>query len=653
VGTDAKYWNRLYFGASQSVRDYYQEVSYGQLDLVPAEETHGIPNDGLVGWIKLPYAHPNPADEINIGNEDIAEDALFFADKYVDFKLFDKNGNGALSTRELLLVLIIAGYEASYETVILADTCAPSVWSHVSAFDSEKAPIQDGVRIASSEHGGAYAQSGEWHCTEDEEPGHAATMGVLAHEIGHLLGDGAPDLYDRDGSSAGVGNWDLMGNGSWNGIEKAGDRPAHLSAWTKSYFGWITPKLVTSSIIEASIPAIETQSDGVYQLLENPGGVDWEPGISPGRGEYFLIENRQKIGYDAALPASGLLVWHIDESQADNKDDRKKLVDLVEASQEQDLDCLCNDNFGDAADPFPGTNNLRALDDQTSPSLRLLSGVPSRLAISHISDSGPIMTADFAVTQVRPGDPWLIFDETFENGSEWLPSKIVELIPSDHCGEQGRPASQAWYFGDSELCHYGESGQLVSDKRPLPAGATKLTLQFSHYLDLHRLDRVELNLSFDGGKKWRRAWAGGRPVAKKEWKTVTVRAPVPKGSTAVLLRFSLIKTPRSTGGAGWFLDDVKVFSAVGVKRSSVTAWVGLVLRFNLGAETASVELRIFTLRGQLIYSAEGEARESLHWHLEDFAEKPVPNGVYFYVLSARDREGQLITRRMQKISVTR
>ena len=30
--------------------------------------------------------------------------------------------------------------------------------------------------------------------------------------------------------------------------------------------------------------------------------------------EYFLVENRQKIGFDKNLPQSGLLIWHIDNS---------------------------------------------------------------------------------------------------------------------------------------------------------------------------------------------------------------------------------------------------------------------------------------------------------------------------------------------------
>src|SRR5690606_39615492 len=39
------------------------------------------------------------------------------------------------------------------------------------------------------------------------------TIGVFAHEFGHIFG--IPDLYDTDNSSEGLGNWCLMAGGSY------------------------------------------------------------------------------------------------------------------------------------------------------------------------------------------------------------------------------------------------------------------------------------------------------------------------------------------------------------------------------------------------------------------------------------------------------
>ena len=46
------------FGTNNGVRNYFKNVSYGKIDIVPAEETSGVANDGFVGWIHLDMDHP-------------------------------------------------------------------------------------------------------------------------------------------------------------------------------------------------------------------------------------------------------------------------------------------------------------------------------------------------------------------------------------------------------------------------------------------------------------------------------------------------------------------------------------------------------------------------------------------------------------------
>src|SRR5437870_3593351 len=108
--------------------------------------------------------------------------------------------------------------------------------------------------------------------------------------------------FDTDGSSAGAGIWDIMSLGSWTGTP-AGSSPAHISAWSLLRLGWVTPTDVTTAQVGTAIDAVETS--GKVFRLSLPGTTS----------EYFLIENRQPIGFDAALPGSGLLVWHVDDSQ--------------------------------------------------------------------------------------------------------------------------------------------------------------------------------------------------------------------------------------------------------------------------------------------------------------------------------------------------
>src|SRR6185503_2091425 len=100
--------------------------------------------------------------------------------------------------------------------------------------------------------------------------------------------------------------------------------------------------------------------------------------------EYFLIENRQRTGFDATLPTPGLAIWHIDNSQPNNNTSAHKRVDLEEADGFDDLDW--RHNRGDAGDLFPGANNNRLFDDTTRPSALGYDGNETCLKVSNIAN---------------------------------------------------------------------------------------------------------------------------------------------------------------------------------------------------------------------------------------------------------------------------
>ncbi len=140
-------------------------------------------------------------------------------------------------------------------------------------------------------------------------------------------------------------------------------------------------------------------SAAAIQLRTNPFGVDWTWFEFPGRGEYFLAENRQRVGYDAALPGTGLLVWHIDETRTAgfdaNADEARKLVDLEEADGLRDLDTNRDSggNRGDAGDPYRGTSNNTFFNGASNPNSRLYSGASSGVTIADISGPSSRMSA--------------------------------------------------------------------------------------------------------------------------------------------------------------------------------------------------------------------------------------------------------------------
>jgi hypothetical protein len=221
------------------------------------------------------------------------------------------------------------------------------------------------------------------------------TIGVFCHELAH--GFGLPDLYDIDYTSQGTGDWSLMSSGSWNGW--MGNSPAHLDAWCKTQLGWVTPTNITTNQNGASIPQVETDPT-VYRL--------WSMG-APGN-EYFLVENRQRIGYDFHLPGAGLLIWHVDDVMDQNTDEwypghtssGHYLVALEQADNLYELEQ--NTSSGNAGDPYPGSTSNRTFSEFTNPSSNAYVGSSTLVAVSDISNSQSSMTADFFVSLSSSAD---------------------------------------------------------------------------------------------------------------------------------------------------------------------------------------------------------------------------------------------------------
>jgi immune inhibitor A len=211
-----------------------------------------------------------------------------------------------------------------------------------------------------------------------------AKIGVCCHELGHLL-FGFPDLYDTDYSSEGVGNWCLMGGGSWLG---GGDKPGHPSAWCKLQQGWAG--VVEPSNGNLAIEDVKT-SHTVYRLWKNNGSGD----------EYFLVENRQKILYDEKLPGAGLLIWHIDDSISGNSNEIHPRVALVQADGHKDLEN--GSNRGDAGDPYPGASDNRSFTLDTTPSSRSYAGVDTCVKLTIHGENGPLIQAEIETICEVPG----------------------------------------------------------------------------------------------------------------------------------------------------------------------------------------------------------------------------------------------------------
>jgi len=303
VASFSNLMNQPNYNGTGSVRDYYQEISYGNLTV----------NATVVGW----YTAPRPRADYKYGAGTLVEygraraltrsavDAAEISGG-VNWAPFDNDADGNVDV--VFIVHQGPGAECGNPGFI---------WSHawyMNAGGSNLSVVYDGKLVD------RYIMQPEISCG-----GGHIEIGVYCHEFGHALG--LPDLYDIDNSSAGIGNWDLMAGGSYGGNGTTPETPSHMSAWCKSELGWITPTVVSANTIGSTIPQAETNATA-FKV--------WTNG-TPAK-EYFLVENRQKTGFDVNLPTAGLAVWHIDESRrrtdnTDNAIESQKLVDLEEGVQ--------------------------------------------------------------------------------------------------------------------------------------------------------------------------------------------------------------------------------------------------------------------------------------------------------------------------------
>lgn len=128
-----------------------------------------------------------------------------------------------------------------------------------------------------------------------------AGIGTICHEFSHCLG--FADMYDTtaNGSNYGMGFFDVMASGSYNG---GGFIPCNYNAYERIYAGWTEPIVLEDP---ASVKAMKsTQDYGRPFIIYNDKHKD----------EFFTLENREQKGWDAALYGGGMMITHVDYDQS-------------------------------------------------------------------------------------------------------------------------------------------------------------------------------------------------------------------------------------------------------------------------------------------------------------------------------------------------
>ena len=257
------YMNQVNYNSTGSFRDYYIEVSYGQLTV----------NTTVTVWVTLPNTHDYYGPDTKWG--EFAYEAVVAANNQaaVNYAEYDNNLDGTVDG-----VAIIHQGQGQEETGNVND-----IWSH--SWDLSSAGYSYAQRTFDGVQVNAYTTMPERNSTG------MGTIGVMCHEFCHNLG--APDFYDTDystnGSYTGTGKWDLMAGGSWNGT--SGTLPAHPNAWIKAFLTWTNPTVLTTTQtqvlrnaqIYTDVVRYNTTTTNEYFLCETGRRRVLMP-VSPGMG---------------------------------------------------------------------------------------------------------------------------------------------------------------------------------------------------------------------------------------------------------------------------------------------------------------------------------------------------------------------------------
>ncbi|SMN12625.1 Fibronectin type III domain protein [Bathymodiolus heckerae thiotrophic gill symbiont] len=367
----ASIWAKKIFGSSEGqLNHYFNEISQGRYQFVKAVETQGTTNDGVI-TATLAINHPN-------SGRDFAQkgivDALIFADSSIDFSQYDTNKDGEISQDELQLLFLVAGGESAIGQ-------SPGVWAHAASVTN---PItHDGVKLR------YYSMFGEKHSDNKD-----ATIGIIAHELGHVAFN-LPDLYDTSENTEGIGQFGLMGAGSWGKkeSEQPGKTPTHMTAWSKANSRFTYPiALATGTHSDLSV---ESTASDKYRAYKVETGSD---------KEYFLIENRAGRGYDLGLHVlngnsdgslfpGGLLILHINDNKESNSDKNYRWVDVEEANNaELDKNPNHNNGGGGHINNLFFSNNSVTFGNESTPNSKRYDGNPSGVSVTDISAAGDTMT---------------------------------------------------------------------------------------------------------------------------------------------------------------------------------------------------------------------------------------------------------------------
>ena len=262
-----------------SVRDYFYAQSYGTFDLTfdlqYVQLTEGVAR----------YASTANDDE---NSQYLVNDIMdILTERDINWSLYDWDDDGYVN--QLLIVFAGKGMNDGGGS--------NSIWAH-------QWWLSDHLNKSTEDDSSDYCEprtvtygdktySVDCYCAVPESGSSYASFGTLCHEFSHCFG--FPDFYFS--STSYVKQWDLMDYGNYNG---KGYIPCSYSAHERWLMGWLPFTELSEETTVTDMPALSDKP--VAYLIRNDAYEN----------EFYVVENRQQKDWDAGLPGSGIVIFHID-----------------------------------------------------------------------------------------------------------------------------------------------------------------------------------------------------------------------------------------------------------------------------------------------------------------------------------------------------
>lgn len=273
-----------------SVKRYFSDMSGGKFK----------PQFDLYGPITMPknVAYYGEGSSSMERYRELVYDACTMMDDSLDFSKYDADKDGNVD----LVYIIYAGYGESVSSI------DSTLWPKAFVCGTEIKKDGKYVRLAGISNELNGRPDGKYSSTSGLL---INGVGLFCHEFSHCMG--LPDFYptvspqwttangkqDFDAyDNQGMEEWDVMDNGIYlyNGYS-----PTAYTAWEREKMGWLTIETLTR---EGKVELKSIDQGGKAYRIKNDKNTSGN--------EYYIVENIQAKGWNYKLPASGMMVSHVE-----------------------------------------------------------------------------------------------------------------------------------------------------------------------------------------------------------------------------------------------------------------------------------------------------------------------------------------------------